>query len=215
MVAVVIGDNTGDDYSGTEDNALREGSPTQSRGSNAVININKIVSGNHWHTLIRFTGYSSLPSTLTVSSSVLNLYLGSASGTTSQTITLRPILVSWGENTSNWNTTDGSTGWNTPGCLGDDSDRSSTASDTITGVTNTTGVYYGSGDSAQMQSDTEDMIDGTLTNNGWHGERTDAANDGETRDFVSSEGTDGQRPYNAITYTVPAAGNPWYYYAQQ
>ena len=206
MVAVVVGDNTGDDYSGTEDNALREGSPTQNRGSNAVINVNKIAAGNHWHTLVKFSGFSSLPSPLTVSSSTLNLYLGSASGSTSQTHTLRPILVNWVELQSTWNIYSTGNNWTTAGCLSDGNDRNGTVSDTITGVTNTTGTYYTSGDSAQMQADTEDMIDGTISNYGWHVERTDAANDGDTRDYVSSEGTDGQRPYAAITYTTGAGG---------
>jgi len=202
MVAVVISDNSiGSDYPGTEDNALREGSPTQNRGTNAVINVNKIASGNHWHTLLSFSGLSNF-SPGTVTSAIISLYLSSASGSTSQAITIRRIIVTWGELTSNYNTTDGSTGWGTPGCLGDGSDRIGTASDTITGVTNTTGTYYASNDSAQIQADVEDFADGTLSNYGWHFERTDAANDGETRDFVSSDGADGNRPKLAITYTT-------------
>lgn len=203
MVAVVIGDDTvGTDYPGTEDNALREGSPTQNRGTQTIINVNKIAAGNHWHTLLSFSGLSNLPATLTVTSAYVSLYLSAASGSTSQTHTLKPILRNWGENTSNWNTWDGSASWSTPGCLSDGNDRRTTASDTITGVTNTTGVRYNSGDSTQMQSDVEDFVDGTLTNYGWHTERTDAANDAETRDYSSSDGTDGQRPRLYVVYTT-------------
>lgn len=205
MVTAVIGDNTGDDYSGTEDNVLRENTPTVNRGISTVINVNKIAAGNHWHTLLKFSGLSSLPSSLTVTSSILSLYLGAAGGSTGQTITIKPVLRNWGELTSTWNTYDGTNNWTTGGCLGDGTDRDTTASDTFTSVTNTTATYYHSNDAAQMQTDTEDMIDGTRNNYGWHVERTDAANDGETRDFASSDGTDGQRPYLTVIYTTGGA----------
>lgn len=208
MVAAVIGDNTGDDHAGTEDAHMITTPAGDNYGGCTDFRVYKFAVGNHAYGLLSFSGISNLPSTLTVSSAIINLYVEASSGAGSHTITFKRALRNWTEGTScsasgvcNFNQWATSSNWTTAGGLSDGNDRSATVSDTMTGVT-TTFQYYSANDSAQIIADVEDFADGTLTNYGWHSERTDAADDSTYRFFTSSEGTDGQRPYIAVTYTT-------------
>jgi len=200
MTTVVIGDNTGDDFSGTEDVHMYEAAATTNQDTNGF-DIGKYGSGSHRHGLIRFTGISSLPSSLTVSSSTLNLYLHTSSGLALQDFDFRKALRAWGETTATWNTYDGSSSWTTAGALSSGNDISATVTGTLGGVAKATGTWHNFS-SAQLAADVEDFADGTLTNDGWHSERTDAANDGAWRVFREHGGTDGQRPYLTVIYTA-------------
>lgn len=213
MTVVVIGDNTGDDYSGTEDAELRQTSPTTNHGSSTNLEATKYIASDHNHSLVAFSGIGSLPSSLTVSSAVLTLYLKLANSGT-HTLTVKRVLRNWVEAQATWNIWSTGNSWTTAGCLSDGNDRDSNASTTLS--IGTTYQYYTFSDDAQIQADVEDFADGTLSNYGWHIERTDGTPDDTTyRQFSSSEDTDGQRPYLSVTYTTGGATtSPWYYYAQ-
>lgn len=200
MTTVVIGDNTGDDFSGTDDLQVHEGSATTNFGSSTTIEIGKYGAGDHRHSLISFTGISSLPSSLTVTSAIISLYLTSQKNAATD-VTAKRVLRDWVEAEATWTIWKTANNWTTAGGLSDGNDRSATVSDTAS-IANTIGLYYDFNDAAQIRADVEDFADGTLTNYGWHFERTDAANDSTWRVFASSEGTDGQRPYLTVIYTA-------------
>ena len=203
MTIAVIGDNTGDDFSGTEDVHIYEAAATTNQDTNGF-DIGKYAAASHRNGLIRFTGISSLPSSLTVSSATLNLYLYTAGVIATHTFDFRKVLRAWGETTATWNTYDGSNSWTTAGGLSSGNDIAATVTGTMS-VPRLVDTWMNFS-SAQLAADVEDFADGTLTNDGWHVERTDGANDSAYRVFREHDGTDGQRPYLSITYTV--AGNP-------
>jgi len=207
MTVSVIGDNTGDDYSGTEDAQLKEGAATTNYGSNANFEVGKYDSGDYTNGLVSFSGISNLPASLTVSSAVLSLYLEGADGEGgSHTIQAKRLLRDWVEAQVTWTIWKTSNNWTSGGGESNGNDRSATLSTENTSLGTTTGQYYSFTDIAEMQSNVEDFADGTLSNYGWHLERTDAVQDQHYRVFTSSEGADGQRPYLSVTYTATGGG---------
>jgi len=213
MPTVVIGDNTGDDFSGTEDAMVKNFSTRVgfNYGGSTLLEITKYTATpDHAHSLIRFTGISNLPSSITVSSASVSLYLNGGGGSKTHILTMKRLLRTWTENTLNGTTGDASNNnysignaWTTGGGLSDGNDRSATVSDTIL-ANNTFNEYKTSADIAQLRTDIENFASGANTNDGWHFERTDDQDDTQYRDFTSSEGTDGQRPYLTIVYTTGA-----------
>jgi hypothetical protein len=200
MPTVIIGDNTGDDFAGTDDSLLSQASPTTNYGSSNEIGATKFAGGDHYNTLLSFSGISSLPSSLSVSSVTLGLYLKNAGGASTQTLSIKRLLRNWIEAQATWNIFATSSNWTTGGALSDGNDRSATTSASISS-NGTTGVYQTVTDTGTFAAIIEDYADGTLVNYGEHIERTDGADDSTYRVFTSSEGTDGQRPYLIVTYT--------------
>lgn len=220
---VVIGNNTGNDYSGTEDAHLRynfDYSSNNNFGGKTSFEATKYEAGDHTHGLIKFSGLSNITGPVAVSSAVLYLYLQSASSV-SNTISFFRLLRSWIEGTQNdasndndspsscsWYEYGGGSTWSTAGALGSGTDRASTATAAVA-ISNT--IEY---KSITLTSDVEDMINGDVNNYGWHLERTDGANDSAYRVFTSSEGADGSRPYISVTYTEGGSTGNTYYYQQ-
>jgi hypothetical protein len=218
MPTVVIGNNTGDDYSGVDDSSLAESSANANLGGLESIYVNKVSSGSYRYALIKFTGISSMPSGYTITDASLSLYRSNSGGTTT-TITLKRVLRDWIEGTGEWDdrTSDSpasccyneyasQNAWTTAGCRSDGNDRSSSGLSEDISV----GSGYKTISDTQLTTDVSGMYGGTYANYGWQGERTDGADDGETAVFASSEGTDGQRPYLSVTYTESggATGHP-------
>lgn len=199
MPTEVFGDNTGDDYSGTEDNFLQEDAATTNNGSASNFSIRDESSGNDTHGCISFSGMSSLPSSITVSSATMSLYQNWNNMSSTQVLSCYRLLRNWSESQSTWNIYSTGNSWTTAGGTSDGNDKSATVSDTMT--KNTTNQYYTSDDTAQLRTDCENIAAGTVSNYGWIWVRTDASDDGEQSDNTSSEGSDGQRPYLTITYT--------------
>ena len=192
---------TGDLYSGVEDNNLLEQFPTFNDDSNGSLRVYKGTSGQHAHTLIRFTGLSNIPSTDTVTSATLYLRLRSGGGTGTYTIDLRRALQPWTAGGSTWETYDGTNAWDTDGCLGDGVDRVATVVGSVS--VGTTDQYYG----IDCTSLVQDIVDGTISSDeGFHIERADSGGDGNDKRFNSSDDpTTTQRPELVVIHEAGSA----------
>lgn len=200
-----LGDNSGDTYTGSTATNIFETNPdtVQTTGPD----IGKYETGGFRMGLIVFTGIDSLPNDITVSAATLNAYLTDGEGGT-HTFTAYRLLVDVDYTDPTWNEydADGNLTWTTAGGTSSGNDRSATVTGTSESIGVTTGQYYELiQDSAQLRTDIENMAAGTVPNYGWHFERTDSEDDGTYRVFAPEDGTDGQRPYLDITYTVNGA----------
>ncbi len=203
MPTVKIGDNTGDDFSGTEDTHVREANATTNYATVNPIQVTKWTGGDHTHLIIAFSGISNLPGTLTVSSATLYLYQGDSSAT--YNVTAKKLARNWVIAEITWTIYSTGNSWTTGGALDEPNDRSATETFDIS--INGVNLEYKALSSAQLASDVEDFADGTLGNYGWHLERSDAGNDTTFKHFIPEDGTNAIRPYLSVTYTEVAAGN--------
>lgn len=210
MTVVVIGDNTGDDYSGTLDSFIREDTPTTNNGGQPFMFVNKHVAGQYMHGYLEFDGLSNIPLNVVVTDASVKPYLNFGNSTNSNTISLKRFLVNPEELEITWNDYSSGNSWTTAGGLSDGNDRSATISASVSFPGQTYGYITFTG--SQLITDVQNYIYGVYNNNGWHMERIDAADDGDLRRFTSRTGADGQRPYLSVTYNIVT---PWYYYAQQ
>src|SRR6267142_4527731 len=80
MTAVVIGDNTGNDFPGKIDTTLRMTNATTNYGSDAGLETTKYSPADHSHSLLRFPGLSNIPSVAIVSAATVRLYLSDETG---------------------------------------------------------------------------------------------------------------------------------------
>lgn len=215
MPTVIIGNNTGDDYSGTEDAMIRRNSSVNNFGGSTEFNIQKYNDSQHCNLLIRFTGLSNIPSGITISSALLYLYRNYGNMVTNNIITSRRLLRNWGEGTHDWAAaTSGEASWDcyaypnnwtSAGALSSGNDISSLSGASIT-LTSGSG-YFNNSNNAQFNSEIENICNGSYNNNGHLWTRTDGENDSTYNNFTSSEGTDGRRPYLSVTYTESGGGS--------
>ena len=75
---------------------------------------------------------SSLPASATVQSASLTLYVTSRSNSNSLTAAVYPVLRSWHAGYATWASADGSVAWTAAGCNGVGTDRSGTATASVT-----------------------------------------------------------------------------------
>jgi hypothetical protein len=224
MAIVIIGDNTGDDYSGTEDAWLRSIQTLNNWGAWSEMNVQRYTSGNHAVSCLKFSGINNIPGGSNITGSSVFIYKHNGTQT-NNTITAKRLLRNWiegsltGSDRTNdtpdsccWAEYGNGSGWTTPGALSDGNDRSSTVSDTTT--VSATNQYY-EFSSAQIVQDVSNFRSGSYSNYGWNFERTDGTDDSTYNSFQTSEGTDGQRPYLSVTYTESSSGNTYYYQQQQ
>ena len=199
MTVTVIGDNTGDDYSGTEDTFLFEAAPNNTYGTFPYFYINNHAVGQHMVTLLAFPGMSNIPSSATVTNASIFLYLGLPSGAGDHTVWTKRILVFYNTFGSTWiNRESPEVGpWTTPGALSDGNDRSASYFETIYNDT----VEYKTFTGSLLVSDVQSFVNLDYNNYGWHFERIGTPGTGGLRRFQSSVGVDGERPYITITYT--------------
>lgn len=230
MPVVTIGENTADDFSGSECAQIKETATTNNYGGSTTMEVTKWDAGDHTHSLIKFSGLSNIPGTATVNSAEINLYLVDVSDN-SLTGDWRRILRDWEEGTQAgadrqndtpdsccWNEYGSGNSWTTAGCLSDGNDRSATISDNGA-LGGSAGSYYTFAD-AQIDADTEDFIDGTYGNYGWHLSRNGTGNESSYyHSYATDDGTDGQRPYIEVDYTDAGGGTPipvfMHHYKQQ
>ena len=203
MATVDIGDNTGDDFSGTEDTKLKSTEATTNYGSEGTTEVTKYEVGNHSHTIMKFSGISNLPGALNVSSSTLYLYRVPPGH--DYNITAKVLNRNWVEGEATWNIYSTGNSWTTAGGLHETDDRSSTTTFDILSDDDTAYIDFSS---AQLAADVEDFADGSLSNYGWHIARTGVGEDGEYQTYVTSDGDDGKRPYLSVTYTEAGGGSP-------
>lgn len=205
MPTYVFGDNTGDDYSGTEDGRVREESATTNYGSSSTMQIAKYGASDHNHSLVKWTGISNLPSSINVTSATVSLYCTAAGGTPGvETAAIRQVLRNWVEAQFTWTIWSTGNNWTTGGAEGSGTDRGSTTLDSIDYGT-ATGQYYHSDDSAGLRTLSEDWASGAESNYGVHFERSDGDATFTSYIFSTAEETDGQRPYMTIIYTETSA----------
>jgi hypothetical protein len=207
MPTVTFGSNTGNTGSSEEVN-IYEGAPTSVQSAATELDLGKYSSGNWKHGLLKFD-LSSLPSSITVSSARVELYLWDAFGGSSQVFTGYRLLRNWTESTATWNVYTTASNWGTAGGT-NATDRSATPSSTSEVISTTTAAYYEIlQDSAQLRSDIEYFAANPGSNFGWHLERTDSSNDSHYRTFYSADGggaADGQYPFLVVTYTAAGGG---------
>jgi hypothetical protein len=206
---------TEDDCTWTEvaDTQLDQASAAHNYGASTSVYINKFSAGNWAHVLLKFSGLSNIPATATVTSVTLGYSVGDlSSGSHEFVVTLNRMLVDWTEGTQAnddavndtpdsacWTYSTGTTAWGTAGAA-NDTDRSSTASGTITH--SSTGWHTATWTTGQALADVQGWIAGTYSNYGWRLERTDGTNDGHYFSFQSSNNasTSG-RVYLKVEYT--------------
>lgn len=207
---VTIGDNTGDTYSGCEDAAILSkfmGEPfnTINLGAYAFIAIDNMQCA----TLIKFSGLSNLPSTASVSSAKLYLYLDPSANTQDFTLTAYGVLRNWTEGTGAyadrsadtpysccWNEYGDEDPWTTAGCMGSGTDHDTTAAGTLAIAALAAAGWF----AIPIDTDLiESWLSGDRDNYGIviHTSAIDSIIMG-----VSSEGADTTRPYFSVTYTL-------------
>lgn len=211
-ITTVISDNTTGtyigDYTGTDDNQMSESDPTANNDGGLEFETSKFAVSSHGHTLIRFAGLSNITGPVTVTSVTFGLYLSNSDAGATQTIDIRRVLRSWNTTQATWNVYTTGNSWTTAGALSDGNDRTGTASGQLTSV-QTSGQWYSVTQTTTggLIDDVQGWINGTVTNNGWHLSRNGAGDDSTYRIWVSSDGTNGERPYLSVTYTVDG-GSP-------
>lgn len=201
MPTVVIGNNTGDDYSGTEDCHIYVNGADTNYGENVWLYL--YPSSERVNVLLKFSGIDSLVDGITVSAASLYLYNNSLSNPSA----FRRCLRNWTESGATYNTYDGTNAWTSVGAMSNGNDRVATAS--LTYQFPGTEGYISPGD---LASDVNGMASGTYGNYGWVIEATG----GESwMTFASKNNSDGYRPYLSVTYTESGGSGNSYYYQQQ
>jgi hypothetical protein len=201
MPTVVIGNNTGDDYSGTEDCYIWVNHPDSVYSGGTIQYIHG--SDERCSVLTKFTGLSGVTAPVTVSAA--NIYLYSLGQ--NKDAAVRRVLRNWVDGQATYNIYSTGNSWTTAGCLGDGSDRVATASATFT--------FSGTGylDTGNISTDVQGIINGTYSNYGWLFEITETGANWEG--MRHSDSSDGQRPYLTVTYTESGGTGNSYYYQQQ
>ena len=204
MTIVVIGENTGNDFSGTEDAQLQENAATTNDGGGTDLFASTFGVGDRRWFVIRFTGLSNITGPVTVNSATLRMKQRQNNGVGTESFTLRRCLRDWVEAQVTWNIYKTSNNWTSGGGMSNGNDRSSTIS--VTKAAGTSDVVI-SFTSAQLASDVQGFINGTFANDGWHmGLDDETGGDSRFWLFDSSEhGTDGNRPELEVDYTVGSA----------
>jgi hypothetical protein len=195
MPTVVIGNNTGDDFTGVDETRMTEIDPTINYGTDSVIATSNFGGGDLQTYVICFTGLSNITGPVTVSSATLDLWIDSINSTPEYN--LHRLLTSFTEGGATWNSRNGSNNWNTGGARGSGTDHSATVSATVSG--GSAGGYQ-SISSAQLATDVQNWINGVNSNFGWVGLPT--GDNGDAYVYVSSEGTDENRPKLTVIYTA-------------
>lgn len=204
MTVTVIGDNTGDDYAGTEDTQLKEGSPTTNYETSDPIEITKWAASDYTHSVVSFSGLSNVSVSDTVSAATLNLYIVGTSAAAAGYADIRRLLRNWVVSQVTWDDYATSSAWTAGGAEDTTNDRSSTITGTM--VVDTSGGYYGTS-AANLVTDVQNFVDGTWSNYGWHYERNGASHNQFTT-VRTETGTDGQRPYLSVTHAAVGAVIP-------
>lgn len=191
MPTETVGENTGDTYSGFEDVYMSDGSNHD--GETILV----VSQSAPWSILLRADGLSNITNTAVVSSAVMYLRVGDFGGGGSLTISVRRMLRAWVENEVTDTIYSTGNSWTALQGTSDGNDRTTERQS----YSPTTTAGYQSFTSENFDSDIEDFINGTLTNDG-HG-LYGSAGSGE-RWFDSNDTSDGQRPYVSVTYTTDA-----------
>lgn len=207
MATIIVSKNTTGTYANTGYTGVED---TKFRGLNTTTNYSTDttfattswdVAGGDWETSALKFDISTVGAG-TVSNAEIGFYLDNGNNAAASGVSLFALLVDFVNNQATATIRKTSTNWNTLGGRGSGTDRESSAF--ITAARPATSgawvVFSGSAVTQQVQ----DWLDGTLTNNGLIAELE--AHDTPTfftfQSYVSSEGTNGNRPYLKFDHTA-------------
>ncbi len=202
MPTVTIGQNSTDTFSGFVDTWLGLFAPTTNNDGAASFGVNRFGTGNHAVGYIKATGFNTtnIPAGSTITAASVNVKCQDDGAPFA--VRLRRVLRNAVVGQATWNVYSTGNSWTTGGGLSDGNDRSATTTADAT----PNGVAYVVWSDAQLVTDLQNMLDGSVSNFGWHMERADAGtDDGNYYTFTASEGADGSRPYLSVTYTAPSS----------
>lgn len=204
MPTVSIGANSSADFAGAADTQLREIAPTTNYASGTDLEVTKYDSGDWTTALLKFTGLSSIPADATVTAVSIFLYqFGTATGADgTYVVAAKRLLRDWVPAEATWDVWSTGNNWTSGGAFGNASDRNNVVAFESAGLGLTSGYVQLTGNATAV-AEVQAIVEGSASNYGWMLERTDAADDLAIRAFRSSEGTDEQRPYLVVTYTLP------------
>lgn len=155
---------------------------------------------------------SSIPAGATVTSAVLTLYTGgySGAGITASAYAILAANSGWTEAGATWNKMDGVNAWagGASGCRTSGTDRNAVAAGSVLWDTTTNNPNNITLANATVQAWVGGANYGliVMSNNAFD----------VIRCYSSDYATDAtKRPKLVVNYDLPAAGNPWFYYAQQ
>lgn len=201
---VIISKNTTGTYAntgqtGVNDTRMNGLAPTTNYSSGSIL------TSSCWDSSVDDVGNSVIKFDLTAfaggsaANAVIGFYLNGGNNDF-RNVSMYPLLVSFIDTQATFQIRSTGNAWNTNNARGSGTDRDASAVATASRSA-TSGAWMtfsGSGLTALIN----DYLDGTRTNNGLMIELTDYADDLFTyQDYVSSEGTDGLRPYLSFDYT--------------
>jgi len=152
--------------------------------------------------LIKFD-LSGIPSNATIESAVLSIRATTDKSSNARTFSVYRVLRVWVDSQATWNVYSTGNNWGTAGCANTTTDRE--ASNIGTRNFTATETLNQFKDFTLTAAKIEEMINGTLTNNGFLIQSATESDD--CYYFNSTEdGTEENNPKLVITYTVPSGG---------
>jgi hypothetical protein len=196
--SIVISENTIRTYAGNEDAEIRQNNATINYGTGTTFNVTAWDTGDTKHTLIKFGGLSNV-SAGNVTNGRLRLYLTSKPGNnpTTQVYALRRNFV---EGQATFNEYSSGNNWGTAGALNTSTDYNNTL--LAANLVGTTGRYYEFGGDA-ITAYIQAIVNGGTDYGLLLIDSADSAPAALNREanYISSEGTDGQRPILAFDWS--------------
>jgi hypothetical protein len=196
-ITVTLGENTTNTFASTKNRLLKESTP--STGYTSSLEVSHYAAGDYSNTTIKVS-LASITGPITVTSATLFLYQDNQGG--SSTLEARRLLRDWYEPETNWDEWSSGNAWTTGGARSNGNDRIATVSGTTTPPA-TSGVWV-SFTGAGMATDVQNWVNDSTTypNYGWVLERQGIGEDAIFHHFISTQGSDGQRPYLQVIYTT-------------
>jgi hypothetical protein len=202
MPTIIIGQNSGDDYTGVTDTQIKESAATTNYASGQYMEATSYSAGDNTRALI-FVAAPSLGGPVTVSAATLSVRQETAE-TGARTIDLFGLLR--GVAAATWNTYDGTNNWGTAGATGG-ADYTATALDSES-VSAAAGFKDWSSAAliayVQAQINAGEPMRFMLARN----PITSPPNDFTFNNFSQSGDTDGNRPFLTITYELAPTAQP-------
>lgn len=184
------------------DTYLQQGSPTINHGTEVFLAVGFYPADDIQRSLVQFD-LSTIPAGATIESATLDLTLDGNFTTVAYTTYIYQVLVPWTELGATWDTEDGTTAWNSPGCGGIGTDRKSVASGSVGVDASTVGIV-----SIPLSvSDIQSWVDGSLTNNGIIIVASDETDQTMIRWDSTQNGIQANDPSLVVTYST-SSGPP-------
>jgi len=151
---------------------VKESAATTNYGTSNTAESTKWASSDHTHTLVKLDT-SNIPASATINSATLYLKVQFIGGV-SQTMDARALLRDWIEAQATWNIYSTGNSWTTGGALSAGNDRSSTV------LGNATVPAVGSWIALDVTSHIQSVVNGSVTDYGFHIERNGTGNESST-----------------------------------